>query len=106
MIPINNSDTAWLIITDYNQENSLPYEDLREDILNPEINQWAWEARSCYHDGKGRVGGGSNPDVDGSMNVGINKNHSYCDSIGWAFNNNGILVGGNSERQHDTNQPF
>ncbi len=43
MNPINNSDTAWLIVTDYNQDNNLPYEDLREDILNPEINQWVSE---------------------------------------------------------------
>ncbi len=39
MIPINNSDTAWLIVADYNQDNNLPYEELREDIVNPEINQ-------------------------------------------------------------------
>ena len=38
MTPINNSDTAWLIVSDYNQDNNLPYEDLREDILNPQIN--------------------------------------------------------------------
>jgi hypothetical protein len=38
MIPINNSDTAWLIVTDYNQDNNLPYAELREDILNPAIN--------------------------------------------------------------------
>lgn len=38
MTPINNSDTAWLIVCDYNQDNDLPYEDLKEDILNPEVN--------------------------------------------------------------------
>ena len=43
MIPINNSDTAWLIVTDYNQDNNLPYEELREDIYNPAINQWHYE---------------------------------------------------------------
>lgn len=43
MTPINNSDTAWLIVCDYNQDNNLYYEELREDILNPEINQYAFE---------------------------------------------------------------
>jgi len=43
MIPINNSDTAWLIVTDYNQDNDLHYIDLREDIHNPAINQWYYE---------------------------------------------------------------
>jgi hypothetical protein len=40
MTPINNSDTAWLIVSDYNQENGISYEELREDVLNPEINQY------------------------------------------------------------------
>jgi hypothetical protein len=43
MIPINNSDTAWLIVSDYNQDNGKHYECLREDILNPEINDWIGE---------------------------------------------------------------
>ncbi len=43
MNPINNSDTAWLIVSDYNQDNDLPFEDLREDILNPETNKWEME---------------------------------------------------------------
>jgi len=43
MIPINNSDTAWLIVTDYNQDNDLPYEELREDILTSDGNQWHHE---------------------------------------------------------------
>ncbi len=43
MTPINNSDTAWLIVTDYNQENDKFYEELREDILNPEIHSWYYE---------------------------------------------------------------
>ncbi len=46
MIPINNSDTAWLIITDYNQDNDILYQDLRNDILNPEINEWYYEYRT------------------------------------------------------------
>jgi hypothetical protein len=43
MIPINNSDTAWLIITDFNQDNDLPYEYLREDILDPDVNHHDYE---------------------------------------------------------------
>ncbi len=46
MIPINNSDTAWLIVSDYNQENDLPFDALREDILNPDIDQWCYESRN------------------------------------------------------------
>jgi hypothetical protein len=43
MIPINNSDTAWLIVTDYLQDNDLPYLDLRNDIISPDVNQWIWD---------------------------------------------------------------
>jgi hypothetical protein len=43
IIPINNSDTAWLVVSDFNQENSLPSEDLRNDILNPDTEQWSPE---------------------------------------------------------------
>jgi hypothetical protein len=38
MIPINNSDTAWLIVSDYLQDNGKYFDELRNDILNPEIN--------------------------------------------------------------------
>ncbi len=40
MIPINNSDLSWLITTDYNQDNNLPYEELRQDIISPNVNDW------------------------------------------------------------------
>lgn len=44
MTPINNSDLAWLVVSDYNQDNDIGYPDaLREDIYNPEINTWCWE---------------------------------------------------------------
>jgi hypothetical protein len=43
MIPINNSDMAWLIVSDYNQDNGKFYEELREDILNPDVNQYHFE---------------------------------------------------------------
>jgi len=48
MVPINNSDTAWLIVSDYNQDNDLPYEDLREDILNCNVNDWS-DSFPYYH---------------------------------------------------------
>lgn len=44
MTPINNSDTAWLIVSDYNQEHDIPYEDLRNDIYCPSINDWMNES--------------------------------------------------------------
>ena len=43
MTPINNSDTAWLITTDFNQDNNLPYIDLKQDIISPDVNQWHYE---------------------------------------------------------------
>ncbi len=43
MTPINNSDTAWLIVSDYNQDNGKFYEELREDVLNPDVNQYHFE---------------------------------------------------------------
>ena len=44
MIPINNSDTAWLIVSDFNQDNLIGYPDcLREDIYNPDVNDYYWE---------------------------------------------------------------
>ncbi len=42
MIPINNSDTAWLIVSDYNQDDNIPFNDLREDIVDPDIDRWHW----------------------------------------------------------------
>ncbi len=44
MLPRNNSDTAWLIVSDYNQDNDIGFPDnLREDIIDPDINHWYWE---------------------------------------------------------------
>lgn len=44
MIPINNSDTAWLIVADYNQDNSIGYPDfLRDDVNDPEVDCWSME---------------------------------------------------------------
>ncbi len=50
MIPINNSDTAWLIVSDYNQDNGIGYPDvLRDDILNHDSNDWQWEDYCGLH---------------------------------------------------------
>ncbi len=43
IIPINNSDTAWLVVSDYNQDNGKYYEELREDIISPDIDQWHYQ---------------------------------------------------------------
>lgn len=46
MIPINNSDLAWLVVSDYKEDNGiLGAEELREDIYNPETNQWSHDYR-------------------------------------------------------------
>ena len=68
MTPINNSDTAWLIVSDYNQDNDKFYEDLREDIYNPNINEWNYEFHTTplvgtnagrYNDEVNTIGGWS-----------------------------------------------
>jgi len=49
MIPINNSDTAWLITADFNQDNNLPYEELKEDIISPDVNLWVCENHPIFN---------------------------------------------------------
>lgn len=72
MTPINNSDTAWLIVADYNQDNGRFHEELREDILNPEVNDWRAEYRA---DGVGGIwkGGSVGSDIIGGYEVGNNQ---------------------------------
>jgi len=81
MTPINNSDTAWLIVTDYNQENNLPYEELREDILNPETNHWIYLHR--YDKVIGPVGISSQGEVGDDDEAGVgglcSKNAGFYD---------------------------
>ena len=88
MIPINNSDTAWLIVTDFNQENNLPYEELKEDIYNPAINQWHYENNGggIGYVGVGTVGGGT---------VGGGSSYSGIGSGGIGGGGIGDYVGGN-----------
>jgi hypothetical protein len=58
MIPINNSDLSWLIVTDYNQDNNLPYLDLLEDIINPNTNDWCYIDDSSHQNVGGRISTG------------------------------------------------
>lgn len=71
LIPINNSDTAWLIVADYNQDNNLPYEDLKEDIISPNVDEWFLEyAHPFYRSGS--VGGFEHQCVGGVPQHNIN----------------------------------
>ncbi len=87
MIPINNSDTAWLIVSDYNQENNKFYEGLREDVYNPNINDWIWVRRLRFGDdaiggvhGRG-VGAGLDRVGAGDTHIGGSYGGSRC-SVG------------------------
>jgi hypothetical protein len=51
MVPVNNSDTAWLVVADYNQDNDLPYENLIDDIANPDVNDWCYLFPYYYKSG-------------------------------------------------------
>jgi hypothetical protein len=81
MTPINNSDTAWLIVSDHNQDNNLPYEDLREDILNPETNQWQYE-----HHG---ISLGNYPDLVGGW---FYDRENVGDAFGVSLVTNGLEI--------------
>lgn len=49
MIPINNSDLAWLIVSDYNQDNDIGCpEALRDDVNEPQVNDWRYEYRADW----------------------------------------------------------
>lgn len=98
MVPVNNSDLAWLIVTDYNQENDLPYEDLRNDILNPEVNDW-----SIYYVyetfGTASVGGDRRDSSSVGCDIG-NPHLSpmeelYCGRLVGGIHDYGENVGGN-----------
>lgn len=80
MTPINNSDLAWLIVSDYRQDHDiLGAEELRDDINNPEINVWIFEDNLNLHKNylqlevvcntRARVGG--HVAVSGSVGAGI-----------------------------------
>ncbi len=105
MLPINNSDTAWLIVADYNQENDKFYEDLIEDVIDCNVNDWDFEYLFNASNGgsiSGLVGGVMSIRNGISNSVGANR----CSCIGGVhggsnFNNNiypsvGQLVGGHN----------
>jgi hypothetical protein len=102
MLPINNSDTAWLIVTDYNQDNNLLYEDLRNDILNPETNKWTYEYHgrhvgdnmvasvgSVFSDNMSVMGSGF---LVGYGDINLDVLGAY---VGWFGGREGLHVGGN-----------
>jgi hypothetical protein len=104
MIPINNSDLAWLIVSDHNQDNNLPYEELRNDILNPETDQWIYDHYGISMGNyQPSVGGLSFSDVGSTYCVAL---VTFCLEIG-IFNgayvgdeqSQSLQVGGN----YDTN---
>lgn len=95
MIPVNNSDLAWLVIADYNQDNNIGFPDeLREDVYNPEVDQSTWESPRTNH-----IGGYSHIQVGGSIG-GLDVGGSDEEEVGGVSHGedvlrlHGSLVGG------------
>ncbi len=108
MLPINNSDTAWLVVSDYNQENGIGFPDeLRKDVLNPDINDW--DNRSIEDDGgtdvgsRGRISGigGNHAAIfhTGGDNNNVGNQHVVGAYVGGFYT--GRFVGG---KDYDPNQ--
>ncbi len=99
MLPINNSDTAWLIVADYNQDNDYYHEELREDVLNPVIDEWNCEFYcediKDFGTNSQMVGGDTMGDLVGNGEYDITD--MVNDHNGAAVNRGviGELVGGN-----------
>ncbi len=107
MTPINNSDTAWLIVSDYNQENGKFYEELRDDILNYNINDWDFEYRiggvvGAYepisYRRLSRVGSNNHFDMVGACNLAESGVGGMGSPMRVGFKGTSCLVGG-----YDTN---
>ncbi len=96
MIPINNSDTAWLIVADYNQDNGKYHQELREDVLNPDVSQWDHEIENTYiggsDDSVGDIAGGSQ--FVGCDAIRVGGTHNMLGNLG-GNPHKGTLVGGN-----------
>jgi hypothetical protein len=101
MQPINNSDTAWLIVADYNQDNGKFYEDLIEDVLNPVTNDGCYDYEyNAHHLGPSNVGCCNNieshvghiPDV--ILNVTVGGGYG---GVGGGFVISGNVVGGHPD---------
>lgn len=109
MNPINNSDLAWLITADYNQDNDIGFPDeLREDVLNPVPNDWECEWQYVYvnqsvGDNCGRVGEGSLGDgqLVGQREQDITENPNDLNGASWGEGVTGQQVGGSP---YDPNQ--
>jgi len=101
MLPINNSDTAWLIVSDYNQDNNLPYEELKEDVLNCNVNDWTYEydkndtAVVGNSFGMGSVGGFGSAKVNSERSTGVGDEIPRNVGSGFTSEFTSELVGGN-----------
>lgn len=98
MIPINNSDLAWLITADYNQDhNILGAEELREDILDPEVDRWTWHD---YVDGNPGARKGIREDIE-HISQGYIGGHGFGGGkVGGCGNNvQSFCVGGSVAHQ-------
>lgn len=91
MTPINNSDTAWLITADFNQDNNIGFpEALREDIISPDVNGWEYEYLRFYEI-RFSVGG-----LDCGCLVGNTTSTNMGLGVGWSEEyTTGFHVGGN-----------
>lgn len=98
MLPINNSDLAWPIVADYNQENDIGFpKDLREDILNPEVNLFSGtNLIRSVGDGEGEVGSEMNDEPSVGSFHGSSVGCTY-DARSWISR----LVGA-----HDDDEPY
>jgi hypothetical protein len=112
MNPINNSDTAWLIVSDYNQDNGIFYEDLREDVLNPNVNQWHWisiiSGVGTNFDPVGGQGGGDRTDASDNPVVGSLASQVGCRSQDIICSQlvGGLNTGGVGDNYYDPHKPI
>lgn len=96
MLPINNSDTAWLIVADFNQENDKSHEELRKDVISPDVNQWVYE-NGMHQVGVGEIQVGDSLVGDKQFIVGDDHSRVGCDTsiVAGDYSMYGDLVGGN-----------
>lgn len=97
MLPVNNSDTAWLVVADWNQENGKHYKELIEDIIDPDVDAWCNEylylgvGYSLYQVLNATVG-------SGEFHRGTATPHDYGYAVGEPFY--GKYIGGNYYASH------
>lgn len=98
MVPVNNSDLAWLVVSDYNQDNDIGFpDDLREDIYNPAIDQWTAQHIGIVESDRvgNSMGNGIVGDFKGTVGSSWSSNPGYQSVIGSSWQ--GYLVGGNED---------